>query len=102
MKTEIQFDIIDYLGQLDSGVFVLLNLQFNSKSYEAIFYYKETIVSLTPDEKLENLLGCQIEDYPGYQNLMMDIIKKLVPYEQALNIVNDFDPNIYKIEFTKG
>lgn len=101
MENRIKFDIIDYLGQLDSGIFVLLNLQFDSNSYEAIFYYKQTTVSLTPDEKLESLLGCQIEDYSEYQNLMMDIIKKLLPYEQALNIVNDFDPNIYKIEFTK-
>lgn len=101
MENEIQFDIIDYLGQLDGGIFVLLNLQFNDVSYEAIFYYRETTVSLTPDPNLEKKLGCQIEDYFDYAGLMIRIIKKLVPYNQAINIVNDFDPNIYKIDFTK-
>jgi len=101
MENEIQFDIIDYMGQLDGGIFVLMNLNYQSENYEAIFYYRETIVSLTPDPKLEEKIGSEIEDYWDYSNLMMRIIKKLVPYRQMINIVNDFDPNVYRIDFTK-
>ena len=90
-------DIIEYMGQVDGGVFVLLSLNFNGKFYEGVFYYKESTVALTVEQKLEDLLSCEIEDWPGYNDLMVSIIKKVLPYEQAKNIVNDFDDKVYKI-----
>ena len=32
------FDIIEYMGQVDGGVFVLLSLNFNGKFYEGDSY----------------------------------------------------------------
>lgn len=95
---EINFDIIEYIGKLDDGIFILLTLSYQNEFYETIFYYKEAVVALTPDKKLEKKLKCKIEDWSGYSNLMLRIIEKIVPYGEMINIVNDFDPNIYKIQ----
>lgn len=94
---EINFDIIEYIGKLDDGIFILLTLSYQNEFYETIFYYKEAVVALTPDKKLEKKLKCKIEDWSGYSNLMLRIIEKIVPYSEMINIVNDFDSNIYKI-----
>ena len=61
---ELTFDIIEYIGRMDGGVFVLLNLNVdNTDFYDAVFYYKENTVALTVDEKFEELIGSQIEDF---------------------------------------
>jgi hypothetical protein len=87
---ELTFDIIDYMGKKDDGIFVLINLNIdNVDFYEAIFYYKENLVALTVDEKFEELIGCEIEDFPGYNDLMVGILSRLIPYEEALNITNE-------------
>lgn len=93
----VDFDIIEYMGQVDGGIYVLLSLNFNGKFYEGVFYYKENRVALTVEQKLETLLSCEIEDWIGYNDLMISILKKVLPYDQAKNIVNDFDSNVYKI-----
>lgn len=98
---EINFDIIEYIGKIDDGIFVLLTLSYQNQFYETIFYYKEAIVAITPDKKLEKQLGCDIEDWEGYSNLMLKIIERIVPYDEMINIVNDFDQNIYKIQMIK-
>lgn len=95
---EIKFDIIEYIGKLDDGIFVLMTLSYQEQFYETIFYYKEAVVALTPDPKLEKKIGCKIEDWQGYPKLMLGIIEKVVPYNEMINIVNDFDPKIYKIQ----
>lgn len=95
---EINFDIVEYIGKIDEGIFVLMTLSYQEQFYETIFYYKEAVVALTPDSELEKKLGCQIEDWSGYSRLMLRIIEKIVSYDEMINIVNDFDPKIYKIQ----
>lgn len=96
---ELTFDIIEYMGKLDDGVFVLLNLNVdNTDFFDAVFYYKENIVALTVDEKFEKMIGSSIEDFSGYNDLMIAIISKVLPYKDAINIVNDFDNNVYQIK----
>jgi hypothetical protein len=99
---DIKFDILDYLGKYDDGVIVILSMLYDGEWYEASFYYKEDLVSLTPDEKLEEKLGCQIEDWEDYTKLMLDIIKKLVPYEQIINQVDNLNPADYNLYLDKG
>lgn len=95
---ELTFDIIEYMGKVDGGIFVLLNLNVdNTNFYDAIFYYKENTVALTPDEEFEKLIGSKIEDFKGYNDLMVAIIRRVLPYADALNIVNEFDGSIYKV-----
>ncbi len=95
----MEFDIIEYMGQVDGGIFVLLSINYRGKFFEAIFYYKEHKVALTIEKKLENLLGCKIEDYADYKNLMLNIISKVLPYENAKNTIGEFDKNHYKVIF---
>lgn len=95
-------DVLDYIGKYEGGVFVLLSLGFEDLFYEATFYYKENFVVLTVEEKLDEKLGCEIEDWSGYEQLMFDIIKRLVPYEEIINQVNDFKPEEYNLFLDKG
>jgi hypothetical protein len=98
----MKFDILDYLGKYEGGIIVLLSISYDEEWYESTFYYKEDLVALTPDEKLEEKLGCQIEDWEGYAQLMLDIIKRLVPYDEIINQVNDFNPDDYDLYLDKG
>jgi hypothetical protein len=92
---ELTFDIIEYMGKLDDGVFVLLNLNVNNTDFfDAVFYYKENLVALTVDEQFEKMIGTTIEDFPGYNELMTGIISRVIPYKDAINIVNEFRDNV--------
>jgi hypothetical protein len=94
---EIKFDIIDYIGQLAGGIYVVLSLNYNDNFYEGIFYYKENVVALSVEKTLEKKLNCEIEDWRGYNQLMLDILSKVVPYNQMINIANDFDKEMYDV-----
>lgn len=99
---EIGFDIVEYIGKLDDGIFVLLSLSCKDNFYEAIFYYKQAKVALTPDERLEKIIGCPIEDWEGYPKLMLGIIERVVPYDEMIKIANDFDPKMFKIVYNNN
>ena len=62
-----------------------------------IFYYKENVVALSVEKTLEKKLNCEIEDWRGYNQLMLDILSKVVPYNQMINIANDFDKEMYDV-----
>ncbi len=94
---EIKFDIIDYIGQLAGGIYVVLSLNYNDDFYEGIFCYEKKTVALSVENKLERRLNCDIEEWPGYNQLMLSILNKVVPYEQMINIANDFDKEKYEI-----
>ena len=94
---DIKFDIIDYIGQLDGGIYVVLSLNFNDAFYEGIFFYKKNVLALSVENTLEKKLGSTIEDWKGYNQLMLNIVNKVVPYEQMINIVNEFDKEKYEI-----
>ena len=98
----ISIDILDYLGKHEGGILTLLSLGYQDKYYEATFYYREELVALTPDDRLEKELGCQIEDWEGYNNLMFNILKRVVPYEQMINIADDFNPDKYGLYLTQS
>ena len=92
---EIKADILDYLGKVDEGILVMLTLSYEGEYYESTFYYKDRLVALTPDEKLEEKLGSVIEDWEGYTDLMLDIIKKVVPYDEMISRVDEVDFSQY-------
>lgn len=99
---KIEFDIIDYLGKMNDGIFVLLSLSYDNEFYEGTFFYKENIIALTPDEELETKLGSIIEEWEGYNDLVLEILKKLVPYNEMVNRVDEIDLDKYGIEFESG
>lgn len=96
---EIKFDIVEYIGKLDDGIYVSLSLNYNDEYYESVFFYKKELVALTVDEKLEDLLGCSIEDWSGYGSLMLKIVDRVVPYDEMINRIDEFDKNVYKIVY---
>ncbi len=85
-------DIIDYLGKHEGGILTLLSLGYQDEYYEATFFYTSEMLALTPDEKLEEKIESVIEDWIGYNQLMFSIIEKVLPYDEAINIVDEFDP----------
>jgi hypothetical protein len=88
-------DILDYIGKHENVIFVLLSIGYEEEFYEATFFYRDTFVVLTVEESLEKKLGCEIEDWDGYGKVMYGIIEKLVPYEEMITKVKDFNPDEY-------
>jgi len=92
---EIKADIIEYLGKVEEGIIVLLSLSYEEEYYECTLYYKDRLVALTPEEKLEEKLGSVIEDWEGYNDLMLEILKKVVPYDEMISRCDDIDMGQY-------
>lgn len=95
-------DIIDYLGKYEDGVIVLISLGWQNKFYEATFFYKEEFLALIPDPQLEEDLGCDIEDWSDYEDLMISIIEKVVPYDEIISRIDNFDPGRYGLYLDTG
>lgn len=93
----IKIDILDYLGKHEDGILVLLSIGYKDKYYESTFFYTKEMVALTPDDSLEKEIECEIEDWENYNDLVIEILKRVVPYEEMINIVNDFDPEKYNL-----
>jgi hypothetical protein len=89
---EIKVDILDYIGKHEDGILVLLSLGYKEKYYEATFFYTQYLLILTPSEELEKELGSAIEDWVGYNNLMLWIISRVVPYEEMIKMADNFNP----------
>lgn len=85
----ITADIIDYLGKYENGVLVLLNLNFNGEFSEATIYYSMDTLALTVSEEVEKKLGTQIELWSGYRELVISILKRVVPYDEIINRLDD-------------
>jgi len=86
-ENKISVDVLDYLGKHEDGIISLISLGYLDSFYEATFFYTNDLIALTPDDKLEDLLGCKIEDWVGYQELVFDILKRVVPFDQMINMV---------------
>lgn len=86
---KITADIIDYLGKYDNGVLVLLSLNHNGKFSEATIYYSDKVLALTVDESVEKKLNCPIELWHGYKDLVVSILKRVVPYNQIINRLDE-------------
>lgn len=95
---EIKADIIDYLGKYENGVLVLLNLECDGEFSEATIYYSDKALALTVDEKVEKKIGSQIELWSGYRDLLISILKRVVPYNEIINRLDEVDFSQYFID----
>lgn len=95
-------DIIDYLGKHENGILVLISLGYEEEYYEGTFYYRDSLLVLTVEERLESKIGCLIEDWSGYQKLMFDILSRVVPYEEMIMRSDDFKPENYGLYIDNG
>lgn len=88
-------DIIDYLGKYENGVLVLLSIGYKGEFSEGTIYYSNEMLSLTVDESIEQELGMKIEFWDGYRDLLISILKKVVPYNEIINRLDEVDFTIY-------
>lgn len=91
----ISFDILDYIGKHNNGILTLISLKHEEEFYEGTFFYTDEMVALTPDPKLEEVLGCVIEDYKGYNSLVNRLLNEVQPYKDMIEKLEDFKPNDY-------
>ena len=88
-------DIVDYLGKYENGVLVLLSIGYKGEFSEGTIYYSNEMLSLTVDESIEEELGMKIEFWDGYRDLLISILKKVVPYNEIINRLDEVDFTIY-------
>ncbi len=88
-------DILDYLGKYENGVLVLLSIGYKGEFTEGTIYYSNEMLSLTVDESIEQDLGMKIEFWDGYRDLLISILKKVVPYNEIINRLDEVDFTIY-------
>ena len=87
----MKFDIIEYLGKLEDGVIVIISLNYEDEYYDSTFYYKNQFVTLTVDEKLEEVIGSTIEEWSGYNKLVLEIVEKTIPYDEIVTRLDEID-----------
>jgi len=87
----MKISILEYVGSVEKGILVLLSVIYDSKYYEATFFYTADDILLTISTELETVLGCEITKYPDYTNILKDILKKIVPYNDMINRVDPID-----------
>jgi hypothetical protein len=82
--------ILEYLGKVDNAILVLLSIIYNEKYYEATFLYNKEDILLTASEELEQDLGYKITEDSDYIELLRNIIRKIEPYNELINRIEDF------------
>jgi hypothetical protein len=82
--------ILEYLGKVDDAILVLLSIIYNGKYYEATFLYNKEDILLTASEELEQDLGYKITEDSDYIELLRNIIRKIEPYNELINRIEDF------------
>ena len=95
-------DSLDYVGKHEDGILVLISVGYEEEYYEASFYYRESFVVLTVEERFEKKIDCQIEDWEGYESLVYQIITKVVPYQEMINRIDEFNPDTYGLFLDKS
>lgn len=107
---EIKADIIDYMGLFSEGVLVLLSVMYDNEHTEGTLYYTSDELILTVDRRVEEKIGCAIEEWTGYRILLESIFHRLVPFDelkQQLEIVRfeeylEIDGDIYLADEVDG
>jgi len=85
----ISISIIDYIGQMEDGVGLLLNIIINDTSYEVGYWYnKKGDVRIVPQQNLLDLLEVDnIYEYDKIQELVQIIYDSL---PNPLEILDEF------------
>jgi len=92
---EIKADIVDYMGKMEGGILVLLSINCDGSFTEGTIFYTPNNLALTVSEEVEKKIGSPIEAWDGYQDLLVSILKKLIPCEELLKRMDDVDFSKY-------
>lgn len=85
--SKFDVSILEYLGKVDGGVLTLISIVYESKYYESTFFYNQTDILLTISEDLELEVG-DIKRHPLYKDLLKDILRKVVPFDQMYDSID--------------
>ena len=88
---KFKVSILDYLGKIDPGVLALISIVYQEEYHEATFFYTQEQMVLTISEDLESKLGYPITEDPEYSKLISEIIKRVIPYTEIYNRIDDVD-----------
>jgi len=88
-----QSSILEYLGKIGQGVLVLVSIIYEGEYYEATYFYTSEQIVLTAPQELEEKLGCKITEDKDYPLLIKDLIKKVVPFKEIYNRIDEVDFN---------
>jgi hypothetical protein len=94
-------DVLDYLGKHEDGIIVSITIGYDGEFYNAHFYYTDTFLALSVYKEMEDKIGCQIEDWENYDELIKLILTKVVSFEEMSSRIDDFNPaeyNLYKAD----
>jgi hypothetical protein len=83
--------IIDYLGKFEGGIMVLISITLDSDYHEGIFYYTADSIVFNVDSGFEEKIGCKIEQWSEYTNVIKTILKSVVPFNQMIGRIDDVD-----------
>jgi hypothetical protein len=83
--------VIEYLGRIEPGVLVLISIVYQENHYESTFFYTKDQMVLTTSEELESKLGYSINQDPEYNQLILDVLKRVIPYTEIYNRIDEVD-----------
>jgi len=90
-KITPQVSLVDYLGKVSEDILAVFSLVVEGVYFEICYAYDQDSFHLTLSEELENYLsvkGLEIDR----DELLGQIQKVALPWDQVINIVNDWDP----------
>jgi hypothetical protein len=94
-------DVLDYLGKHEGGVIVSITIGLDGEFYDAHFYYKELenseLFVAVSCLQLEENISSKIEEWYKYDELIVEIMKKVVPFNEMINRIDEFEPAMYNL-----
>lgn len=87
----ISVSINDYLGKVEGGILTSLSFVYNDEYYEGTIFYNNDNFALTISDELEKELGCDIKDHSSYKDIVLNLFKILIPYNELINRIDDVD-----------
>lgn len=90
---DLDIGIKDYVGRIGPGITVILSVIYKSKIYEAMYWYTDNYNLLQFPDIIEEDMGCVIENYKEYDNIMKYLLSVESDYKETAHELNDiFDP----------
>jgi hypothetical protein len=83
--------ILEYLGQVEGGILVLISITHNNIYYEGTFFYNDKDILLTVDDRLEQVLEKPIKEHSQYQQILKNILGRIVPYNEMISRTDPVD-----------
>lgn len=101
-EKKLTADIIDYIGKYDDAVLVVLSINYDDNYSEALFLYSNEIYLINVDDDVKEYIGSPLEEWEGNDDFIRSIFKKLVPYKEIINRLDDIDIESYKEKISKN